>query len=141
MPADVTGILIDDNPTGNILITSSTTGPVSGPGIIGQADGNGEFHTHIDFSLADVGGFPPKPPAPTLDASEFGAYGLLMELTTDELGVANSDRFYIIFNFGLIESELETAVEDFATEVPEPTCLLMSSMCMALVGVRWRRGR
>ena len=109
-------ILISDNPGGSLTVTDSTSGPVSGDGVIAQADGGGDIHAHIDFTLQpgefDTGNNPPA-----------GAYGLLMELTTDTVGIANSDPFFIVFNFGLAEQVFEGAVEAFAAAVPEPASL------------------
>lgn len=127
-------ILIGDNPTGGLTVDASTVGPVSGTGIIGDADGLGDVHTHIDFTLqpgqADVGDNPPA-----------GAYALLMELTTDEAGIANSDPFYIVFNWGLPDGGVafEGAVEAFASQVPEPTSLAIVGIGSMLVLSRRRR--
>jgi len=105
-----------------VTVDGSTT---TGSGIVGQAGdsggGRGDIHAHIDFSLIPN----------SLDTAEFGAYGILMELTTDRNGIANSDPFYIVFNFGLEEDEAQPgphfhdAVEDFAAAVPEPGSLAL----------------
>ena len=131
VPAGVS-ILIDDNPGGGLTVTDSTVGPVSGTGIIGDADALGDVHTHIDFTL-QPGQFDElnNPPA--------GAYALLMELTTDEPGIANSDSFYIVFNYGLDEPAFEEAVADFAAVVPEPTSLAIAGIGAMLVLSRRRR--
>ena len=115
-------IQISDAINAVLTIDASTT---TGAGVIGQAgdDGNGrgDVHAHIDFALTPN----------TLDAPEFGAYGVLMELTTDRNGIANSDPFYVVFNFGLEEDEAQPgphfhdAVEDFAAAVPEPGSLAL----------------
>jgi len=125
-------IKIDDNPTGDLTVTGSTVGPVSGSGVIGQADGTGDLHSHIDFTLEPAS---PDPP--------FGAYAILMELTTDATGIANSDSFYIVFNYGLDEPTFEGAVEDFAQAVPEPSTVILALLgCLGLGAVaRWRTRR
>jgi len=126
---DGTSITIADNPSGTINIDASTVGPVTGPGAIAEADGAGEVHAHIDFTLNDTAAAP-------------GAYGILMDLTTDASGIGNSDPFYIVFNFGLEEAAFEGAVESFASIVPEPTTLLLAGGGMLLVlGGRRRRVR
>lgn len=111
-------ILIEDNPNGGLTVDASTAGPISGTGLIGQADAGGDVHTHIDFTLQPN----------TLGAPEYGAYALLMELTTDATGIGNSDSFYVVFNFGLDEVTFEGAVEDFANKIPEPTTLVVAAM-------------
>ena len=122
-------IEIGDNPSGTLNVDGSTVGPVSGPGIIGIGDVDGDVHTHIEFTLEPS----------SLDVPEYGAYGLFMELTTDEGGLANSDPFYIVFNFGLDEEVFEGAVEEFAACVPEPTSLALVGTAAAVVGLARRR--
>ena len=119
-------IVIGDNPTGTLVVDASTVGPVSGPGAIAQADSEGDVHTHIDFTLEPLG----------IDA---GAYGLLMELTTDAAGIANSKSYYIVFNFGLEEDAFEGAVEAFAAKIPEPTSLTVLGMGVVLFNFTSRR--
>lgn len=137
VPAGV-GILISDNPSGGLTVTNSTVGPISGSGAIGVADSGGEVHTHIDFTLTpgefDEGNNPPA-----------GAYALLMELTTSAMGIANSDPFYLVFNFGLEEDEMlpgphfHEAVEAFAAKIPEPSTMMLSSFGVAVWSSRRQR--
>jgi len=121
-------IVIGDNPSGTLDVDDSTVGPVSGPGGIGQSVA-GELHTHIEFTLDPL----------SFDTAEYGAYGLLVELTTDAAGIANSDPFYIVFNFGLAEATFEEAVEAFAAQVPEPTSLTLVGAAAAVFGLTRRR--
>ncbi len=60
---------------------------------VGQAS-NGDFHGHIRYKLE-----PNPSPAPPL-----GAYGLSLSLTTSAAGVADSEEFFLVFNFGLDEA-------------------------------------
>lgn len=71
---------------------------------IGVADEGGDFHSHVTFSLEPIGS-----PAPA-----FGAYGLKLSLATDAAGIAESDPFLLVFNFGLNASVFSTAVDEFA---------------------------
>lgn len=121
-----------DVPSGGMTVDDTTVGPVSGGGVIGQADGAGEFHSHVDFELQPLG----------LGAPEYGAYGILMDISTDEPGIDNSDPFFVVFNFGLDEPVFEGAVEAFAAVVPEPAslALALSGGALLAVGV-WRRRR
>jgi len=142
-------ILIEDTPNGSLTVTDSLSTPTTGPGFIGLAgvdegDGLGTLHSHVDFTLQpgefDLNDNPPV-----------GAYGLLMSLSSFEsdgvtpTGIADSDPFYIVFNFGLAEGEggtFETAVGAFAAEVPEPSSTLLAVMGMlgiAMATIRRRR--
>ena len=74
---------------------------------------SGGLHQHISFQLDPL----------SLDSPEYGAYGLLMELTThvdSPVGLSNSDPFYLVFNFGLDDSQFDDALGAFAAQVPEP---------------------
>jgi len=130
-------IKIDDNPNGSLTVTDATASPLSGPGVIGDANGG---HAHIDFTLqpgeSDTGNNPPA-----------GAYGLLMELIAVQdngnldpvTGVGNSDPFYIVFNFGLEGEDFEGAVGDFAELIPEPASLALVGLGGLMILTRRRR--
>lgn len=115
-------ITIEDALSSVLIIDSATT---TASGIVAQAfdagGGRGDVHAHVDFSLTPT----------SLDTPEYGAYGVLMQLTTDRVGILDSDPFYLVFNFGLEEDELlpgphfHDAVEDFAAAVPEPSSLAL----------------
>ena len=123
-------IVIEDALSSVLNITDATT---SESGVIAQAfdagGGRGDVHGHIDFALTPL----------SLDTPEYGAYGVLMQLTSDNSGIADSDPFYIVFNFGLAEPTFEGAVGDFASSVPEPSSLLLLAGA-GLLAARRRRG-
>jgi hypothetical protein len=81
---------------------------------IGEAEADGDFHTDLQFLLE-----PNTAPDP-IDESLFGAYGVLMSLSTDAEGIDDSDPFFLVFNLGLEEATFEEGVEAFAAIVPEP---------------------
>lgn len=120
-------LVIGDNPSGELVVDAATVGPISGPGAIAQADSSGDVHTHIDFRLEPL----------TLSTGDYGAYGVLMQLTTDHAGVAASDPFFLVFNFGLEEEEFEGAVGAFAAMVPEPATGFW--LAVVLLGPWFRR--
>jgi len=123
-------IIIDENPSGSLVVDDLTTGPISGSGVIGEVDDEGGLHSHIDFTLTNDSND---------DAPPFGAYGLLMELTTDRNGIGNSDPFYLVFNFGLDEEVFEGAVGDFASQIPEPATIVVAGLGGLVLLIR-RRG-
>jgi len=113
VPDPATQIRIENNAAAPDTLVSSSSGPQPGDfsspkNAISQADGNGDFHAHVDFFL-EPNGAPDPPP-------ELGAYGLKLSLSTDEIGIADSDPFFIIFNFGLDlgSTGFEEAVNRFA---------------------------
>lgn len=115
---------------------SATSGPQPGSFLtpfnnrIGAADGNGDFHSDLDWFLE------PNPGSPAT-----GAYAVKLSLSTDEPGIANSDPFFIVFNFGLSETLFEEGVEAFAATIPEPTSLaLIGAGVVALSLTRRRSG-
>jgi hypothetical protein len=91
---------------------------------IGAAEADGDFHSDLDFFL--------EPKGDVADPSQFGAYGWMLTLSTDAAGVADSDPFAFVFNFGLEEAQFEEGVAAFASLVPEPTGTL--SVVVALLG-------
>lgn len=123
----VTSVTIsgDDQPnSGTVVISSSTAAGDGLGGLIGQADGIGDFHTDLGWLLSD--------PSPV------GAYGALLDLETDEPGIADSDPFFIVFNFGLDEQVFESTVEAFAAIVPEPASFAVVGLGTLFLLVRRR---
>ncbi len=112
-PNPSTQVRIENNGAVPDTLVSSSSGSQSGgfdppTNVIGQADGIGDFHSHVDYHL-EPNIAPNPPPLP-----EIGAYGLKLSLATDAVGIADSDPFLIVFNFGLDSIGFENAVEQFA---------------------------
>lgn len=117
------GILnIDVAGPGSLDLTQTS----GGSGLIGEAPGNGEFHSHLDFLLTNRG------------SANHGAYGFLMSLTTNATGVGESDPFWIFLNYGMDEPAFDNAIASI-TAVPEPSTIVLVSM--AACGFVWKRRR
>lgn len=115
----------------NILDALDKTVSIDGNGVsggfavIGEIDGNGGLHTHIDFSLLDAGN--------NLNGSQ-GAYSIELKLfeseANSELSVSYAAKpVVIVFNQGLEEEEFEHAVHALdgsheAAEYDETTGIL-----------------
>jgi len=113
---------IDVAGEGSLNLTQTS----GGSGLIGAAPANGEFHSHLDFQLSDLG------------SANFGAYGFLMSLTTNASGVGESDPFWIFLNYGMAAPAFDTAIGSI-TAVPEPSTIVLVSM--AACGFVWKRRR
>lgn len=85
-PAGATNIDVENGIGPNTTVSGNTT-PLFPGGGIGGSDSSGEFHAHLEYRLSS--------------GAAFGAYGLLLELETDEPGILVSDPFFIVFNYGL----------------------------------------
>ena len=93
--------------------------------IIGQADALGGIHSHVDFELMN---------------GAMGAYGLLMSLTTDQVGIADSRNFGIFINNGLGDVLFEAGAEAFnAQVVPIPAGVWLFASAIGLLLPRTRR--
>ena len=73
---------------------------------IGQSSGSGDFHAHVDFRLEPLTTEPEEKPL-------FGAYGLKLSLSSDNVNVQDSDPFFIVFRFGIEEDQFTRALDDF----------------------------
>lgn len=86
--------------------------------VIDQAAPTGDFHQHVDWTLSA--------------GSPTGAYGVLLELESNNAGIANSQNFGIVWNFGLSDVQFEAGVDHFVTTrnlataaIPEPSSATM----------------
>ena len=131
-----------NNPPAPIVpdtLVSASSGPQPGSyspvlNRIDSAEANGDFHSHVDFYLE-----PNLAPDPAPE-SAFGAYGLKLSLSTDAAGIATSDPFFVVFNFGLEEEHFEQGVAAYAALVPEPASGWLAAVAgLALMAVWGRR--
>ncbi|MCA9211849.1 MAG: hypothetical protein KDB27_02195 [Planctomycetales bacterium] len=99
---------------------------------IGAGEADGDLHSDLDFLL--------EPKGDTADSALFGVYGFLLSLSTDEAGVAASDPFAMVFNFGVEEEKFAIGVGAFANVVPEPSgYTIVLSVCVLAFGCIRRR--
>ncbi|MDA0657223.1 MAG: hypothetical protein O2931_12260 [Planctomycetota bacterium] len=110
-PHPDTAIVIRNVPSSSVPDTtvSGSTGEILGGftplrNRIGASSGSGDFHSHVSFELTPTNA--PGTSAPT----PWGAYGLKLSLSTSAIGVADSDPFLIVFNFGLDSTAFDSAV-------------------------------
>ncbi len=73
---------------------------------IGQSSGSGDFHAHVDFRLDPRSSDPEEQPL-------FGVYGMKLSLSTDNPNIAESDPFFIVFQFGIEDDQFAEAIDDF----------------------------
>ena len=73
---------------------------------IGQSSSSGDFHSHVDFRLEPLTDVPEETPLP-------GAYGFKLSLSSDNMAVAESDPFFIVFQFGIDEEQFGDALDAF----------------------------
>lgn len=104
---------------GNVVNITSASSFASGTGLIGQVDGDGNLHEHIDFAInsnAPIGAY----------AVAFSLFGLLADQTTPVYG--ESSPFMVIFNRGLLAADFEAAVEARVVPLPAGVWLLASAL-------------
>ena len=114
--------------SGSQLGVFSTPNPALPRNRIADAEPNGEFHSDLDWTLEPLPGSPAT-----------GAYAVLISLSSDAPGIADSDRFFIVQNFGLGEEAFEAGVEAFAGQIPEPMALTMIGAAAVVFGLARRR--
>lgn len=115
-PHPDTAIVINNVPSFSVPDTtvSGSTGEILGGfapprNRIGASSSSGDFHSHVSFELT-----PTNTPG-TFSPTPLGAYGLKLNLSTSAIGVADSDPFLVVFNFGLNNTAFANAVAAMRT--------------------------
>ena len=121
-------ILVADNSPGSIdpmIFEGSVSG--DNPVFLQTADGIGDIHSHVDFTLSA--------------GADQGAYALLMQLQTSAPGISDSDPFWFIFNHGLDEDTFENVVVPAfqSSAIPEPGTLGLIGIAALAITCRRRR--
>lgn len=104
-----------------------TTGGISGDttGLVGEADGSGVVHEHVDYKITSSSGLPTA-----------GAYFITLSLTS--ASYSESDPFIIVFNNGLEDADFEASVAAL-TAIPEPESYALMLAGLAFIGMRRRQ--
>lgn len=97
-----------------VRVDGTTSADDSLSGYIGQANGSGGFHAHVDFYAFNAG----DSFYDGLSVPAEGAYGIQLELFTvnsafGDNGIANSDPFWIVFNNGLASGTFHSVLHAF----------------------------
>ena len=124
------GIIDNSNSTDDLILSGLDIESGPNPQFLGLGDSNGELHDHIIADLLDD------------NSTLVGAYGLMFELQSDFDGDGNSDltseKFWIIWNYGLSEEQFENqALAKFGV-VPEPGSAVVITLA-SLALLRRRR--
>ena len=97
VPTDAT-ITIEDNMGTNTsdLVVGNLALSGENPQFLQTADGLGEVHAHIDFLLSEEA-----------EVNNFGAYGILFKLVTDNPELEDSTPVWLVFNYGMNPSDFD----------------------------------
>ncbi|AEG00202.1 hypothetical protein [Methylomonas methanica] len=117
------------------ITTISSFGVQNAFGVIGEFDGAGDIHEHLDMAIFNS--------ADALGGS-VGAYWITLQLfeslPNSQAALATSSTFDIIFNRGLGHEAFETAVSAATSPVPLPgAAWLFAPALVGLLGVGNRR--
>lgn len=111
----------------NVLSATSGSGIASGFEL-GLED-DGEFHSHVDWTLNGIGSTNPGT----------GVYRLAIQFMSPANNVSQSDDVWIILNNGDTETNHDAAIEYSVQAVPEPAT--MTAMALGLAAIAARRKR
>ena len=107
-------ILDNTGSTADLILNATSIESGINPQFIDLGDGGGNIHDHVVFDLLDDATAPQ------------GAYGLLFQLQSDFAPAdgnmdVSSDPFWMVFNYGMTESDFETfALPKFGPSAPAP---------------------
>lgn len=115
----------------NSITVSNTAGGLNQPGFVLQTvTSSGAMHRHLGAQLNGGSGLPTD-----------GIYLLAMEIVSSSPGVTKSDPFFLLYNNGLSDQQLEIAY-DYVTEqvvVPEVSSMLLAAFGTTAVAGIWIR--
>jgi|694.fasta_scaffold52529_6 hypothetical protein len=110
-------------------VLSATSGSGIAPGFELGLEDDGEFHSHVDWTLNGIGNTDPAT----------GVYRLSIQFLSPANNVAQSDDVWIILNNGDTEENHDAAIEYSVQAVPEPAT--MTAMALGLAAIAARRKR
>jgi hypothetical protein len=122
---DATLTIVDNSPGFTDDLVIGNTNLISGdnPQFIAQADLSNEIHSHVDFFLSNNAGV--------------GAYGILLNLHSDNADIADSKNFWFVFNYGMSEADFHFKALPAFGKIPEPSSFLVL-MGLAAGAIRYR---
>jgi len=116
----------------NVTVSNAAGGSDQAGFLLQTVTSSGAMHRHLGAQLNGGSGLPTD-----------GIYLLTMELVSNSPGVANSDPFFLLYNNGLSDEQMEQAfnyVNDHVV-VPEASSIMLATVGMTAITGMWIRKR